>query len=433
MKKTLRSLALLLVAVTLASSAVSAAAPSSIWKKATPSLICEECKCKKCICEEEKSVLESAGKNQYVVTADGTVLKPASSENYPLEDGTVLVESGVKLPTLPSKPSVKPVKPSAGTIISGGKYYPFGDSKLELGKYFEQNTYTMSMFAGQTRALATDAYLYTSDESVAYYDYANDCIVAKRPGDVYLYAYTKGGVPFFRLELEIYPNYIPGLKKADQLKVVTKDNVSTITPGASLALSVVSLDGVKYTDMEYLVMNDNAEGVTIKDGVFTAKNAGAFLVRAYSKSNTKVYGDILILVSTYHSSILENGWKPSMGGIVVDKWYGSIFENYQNWYVSGWIQSAEGIFIPVVKYEDITVVDDDGNKTTVTIAKEEVKSYLQLLKDVYGEELSMKEIFKYYAAIVNNPFKGMTEQEITKQIVDYKVAMFDRLLNGLVK
>jgi hypothetical protein len=80
---------------------------------------------------------------------------------------------------------------------------------------------------------------------------------------------------------------------------------------------------------------------------------------------------------------------PSIDGIVVDKWYGDIFESYKNWYISGWIKSAEGIFIPVVKYEDITIVDDEGNKSTITIAKEEVKSYLQLLKEVYGEELSM--------------------------------------------
>lgn len=396
--KNIKKISLLLAALTVSSafaSTVSAAGVFIARPGAGDEVKCPVCgtviEKDDCADEEETAVdktgsfiwSSSFGGGKTAVRKKASRLVLNSEQGDAANPGAIFVEdkTAVKVPV-----SKVPVNGS-GCVIGGGKYYSADTAKKELEKYFDENSYDMYFSKGDERTFCKGAYFYSTNPEVVYYDYTTGKLVANSVGSADVYVYTTGGVPFFRLDVSV------GRKSATPtLEVIPEDWHLDI--GDTTTFKIVASDGKVYNDIE-LAIWEGSGNATLggQSGKLTANKNGAVVIHASSKSNRDIYGDALVYIGSYTGAVTEGCWTACDGGIRVDKWYGDICSNAGK--INGWIKSAEGILIPVMKLEEAKVNDNGVIKDTTVLTTGTV-SVLDLLKEAYGDKADVIEIIKKY-------------------------------------
>lgn len=273
--------------------------------------------------------------------------------------------------------------PSA--TICSGIYYTNAD--LYIKNYFSESTYDITMKLGEERAFSDDVLFYSLDSSVVSYDSETGNLVAEGVGSTYVYAYTKSGLPFMRLSVKVTktgtvssPIYIyPDCWQLGEIGANTGFVVKTPS---------------KYSDIVYSVVFGQSNAY-LKDGKLIATGYGPVVVRAYSKANPKIYGDTIIYVGKYNAPVYDGYWYNYGNDICVNTCPYDIW-NSRNCTVNGWIKSAEGIVIPVIKVQEAEVKKPDGTTGTTTIVSGGSVSLGDILKDNYGCKSNIAAIIDRY-------------------------------------
>ena len=289
MKKSTKLLSLVLAGITLASAMTVSASASKIFIGNTgcgTSCSCEDCK-------EEKNIIIPIGtpvKKPSKIFKTVTVLEPASSKGDENSPATVYVgkEVVVKKPCI--TPVVKPSCPSYPSYPSykydycfgklyGYKYFDRVNAKEWIKEYFEDNSYRLELYEGEVREFNPDIYYFSEDPDVAYYDYKEGKIVANSRGTTNLYVYTNGGVPLYRLSVNVSKIYRLSNNVPDQLVVdAAKWNVQI---GDEFEFTVKSVSGKTYSDIIFEIREGYEKAdLTQTTGKFTAKKNGIVIVRA---------------------------------------------------------------------------------------------------------------------------------------------------------
>lgn len=381
MKKSIKAMAFVLTAVTLMSSAASFASAGNIFKNG------DSVKNASSAVVSEKEETETGSKHVFLGSTSG--LKKASSSS----DAKIYVQ---KASDKDSDDYTCVLKTTFGKPcnLSGAKYYSKSDAKEALEKYFDENTYDLYMTEGQEKTFCENAYLYSTDPDIVYYDRRSGTLVAGKSGSADVYVYTTGGVPFFKLNVNV-DRKIAGKKDYPTLDVVPEN--WRLDVGETTEFTVTASDGKEYDDIEFSIrFGAKRATMTQVTNILTAKKDGAVVVYAYSKSHPEINGEAIIYIGAYEYSVIDGYWSYGKNCINVKDWY-------CNWccdddfysYITGWIKSAEGIFIPVVKLRD-AVVDDDGEKRETTIATIGSMSYIDLIRDAYGDKDLFLSILKKY-------------------------------------
>ena len=278
--------------------------------------------------------------------------------------------------------------------LYGAKYYSKADAKDALEKYFKENSYDLYMTEGQEKTFCNDAYFYSTDTDVVYYDYRSDTLVAEENGTADVYVYTSGGIPFFKLHVTV-DRKTAGKKDYPTLDVVPDSWRLDI--GETTKFTVTASDGKEYDDLEFSVkFGAKRVSLTQVSHKLTAEKNGAVVVYVYSKSHPEICGETLIYVGPYEYTIRDGYWSYDKDCICVKDWYRDWYcDGDFRSYITGWVRSAEGIFIPVIKFAN-AVVDDNGEKRETTIAKVGTMSYIDLIRGAYGDKALIASIIKKY-------------------------------------
>ena len=443
MKKLTRAASMLLAAITVAGSAATAVSAGNIVKLYPGHKHYNECEICESLILSNENYIHYNGKyyhtecreedDKEIVVKPSEVLKPAYgyvTTYVPASEGGSIYKAEQTLvvtrPVITVKPSVKPgtivkpgivvkpgvtiVKPGYPSII-GGKYYTIAEAKEYLAKYFENNTYEITMKEGDTRTFQAGSYFISSDPGVAYYDYEAGKIIANDSGAADIYVCTKGGIPYFRLRVNVVNSYVNNGKEAAYLKLEAAD--WQLSVGEKTTITAAASNGKTYDDILFTV-DFGADSATVgaRSGSFRADANGPVIVRAYSKSNPSVRGEALLFVGDYKNYVYDGYWTVTEGGIRVD-WWGStdvVIDCYS--YIAGWIQVDEdGLLIPVVKKLEAT--NTEGEKTTVLTG--DVLDYTDLLKEAYGSKYDLATIIKKYNLYKN----GLSENKVTIGDIDY--------------
>ena len=447
MKKLTRAASMLLAALTLAGSAATTASAGNIIKLYPGFKDYHECElCDSLILSDEDYVRYN-GKYYHTVCRetedDEITIKPSTTikptyeyvTTYtPVTEGSSIYKEDKKVligtaPVVTVKPGVSIVKPGTvvkpgssivkpgisvikpGSSIIGGKYFTTAEAKKYLEKYFEDNTYEITMKEGETRYFAAGSYFISSDPGVAYYDYKNDRIVAGECGAADIYVCTNGGIPYFRLHVKVANTVVPSTKKTAYLELDAGE--WQLSVGEKTTITAAASDGKTYDDILFdIEFGDDNATVGARTGSFTASANGPVIVRAYSKSNPKICGKALLFVGNYKNYIYDGAWTATNDGIIVNGWgCTDVVVDYYS-YIAGWVQAEEGgILLPVVK--KFEAINEDGEKTT--ILTNEVLDYAELLKEAYGDKYDLTTIIKKYNLYKN----GLLENKVTIGDIDY--------------
>ena len=90
-----------------------------------------------------------------------------------------------------------------GNIITGGKYFTDADAKKELDDFFKCNSKVFNMTKGESRIFCDGASFYSDNDKVVKFDKKTGKLVAKGEGKACVYVFTEGGVPFYRLDVNV--------------------------------------------------------------------------------------------------------------------------------------------------------------------------------------------------------------------------------------
>ncbi len=341
--------------------------------------------------EKNKSPIFTTGKNGLV---------PASKTASPNDPATILVDGCRKNP---AKHYCNPVYPTCTakkniycSDLWGAKYYSRSDAKKALEEYFAENTYDMYMDEGQEKTFCSNAYFYSSDPETVYYDKKAGTLVANQSGTAHIYVYTEGGVPFFKLNVYVARDFTHR-ETAATLNIVPDS--WRLEVGDTTKFTITASDGKEYDDivLEIAAGRDKAKLGQIS-GKLTAEENGAVVVHAYSQSHRSVTGDALIYIGPYTNAITDGGWSWSSGKdcISVNSWCSSA-DWCGDYYscLNGWIKSAEGILIPIIKVMDVTVNDHGDIYDTSAILTGSM-SYIDLLRQAYGCKDDICDIINRY-------------------------------------
>ena len=342
------------------------------------------------------SVLKTSG----WVKTDAGILD-ADDAAYVFNAGKVYV----KKPALPAGKVYKNVKP---LTVHGGKYYSKKDAEKELEKFYEEHTYDFYMYRGDERTFCEGAYFVSTDSDVVYYDYNTDSLVAVGSGNAYVYVYTKGGVPFFRLDVNVVNK--PGSTYSTLGLVPDKWQLDGA--GDTTGFTVYTDKNWDEDDFKFkIVHGDNIADIT-KDGKLKVTGSGPIVVRVYHKDNANIHGDALLYSGKYVSYFYD-GYYTFTGNKYETSYWGCDYDigDIRDCYINGWIKSKEGIFIPVLKKSQGTVLKDDGSTKETTIVKYDNVSVADLIRDAYGDKCDLYNVIKKY-----NLFKG---KDWTKEVVTY--------------
>lgn len=319
----------------------------------------------------DSGILDEEGKTSGYVVKDSGYVKTAST-------GTIY----------------KNTKP---LTIENGKYYSKKDAKTELENYYANHTYDVYMYEGDSRIFCDGAYFVSTDNNVVYYDYKNGCLVANDSGNADVYVYTKGGVPFFRLSVAVI-NKVNG--KHSTLDLIP-DEWHLDGAGDTTSFTVVTDKDYDSDDFKLSVVHGSDIAYFNKNGELKVTGNGPIIVRVSLKSNANVYGEALLYSGTYVSSFYDGYYTHTGNCYRTDYWgYDYDIGDIRDCYIDGWIKSAEGIFVPVLKKSTATVIDGDKSKVTTVVSGDNV-SIADLIRDAYGDKDDIYEIIKKY-----NVFKG---------------------------
>ena len=290
-------------------------------------------------------------------------------------------------------------RPAPYDILTGGKYYTVADARTELDNYLARNAYNLVMIEGERRTICTGAYYVSSNPSVAYYDTASGKLVANHNGSATVYVYTNGGVPIARLDVSVLVRTV--FDQKNDILYVTTDAWNIGIEEATLC-SVKSASGKTYNDILYKVIRGFDYGrVGEENGKISGKANGPVIVRAYSKSNPDVYGDVLVYVGSQTAAVFDGYWTTCPTGIQVMNW-GYDVSDYivaQNAIINGWIKSAEGIFIPVIRLSDAVKTNEDGTTEQTKVLYGDTLSYLDLLRLAYTDRTNLTKVLAGYNTV----------------------------------
>lgn len=290
-------------------------------------------------------------------------------------------------------------RPAPYDILAGGKYYSIADARAEIENYLSRNAYNLIMIEGERRTICTGAYYVSSNPSVAYFDTASGKLVANHNGSATVYVYTNGGVPIARLDVSVLVRTI--FDQKNDILYVSTDAWNIGIEEATLC-SVKSASGKTYNDILYKVIRGFDYGrVGEENGKISGKANGPVIVRAYSKSNPDVYGDVLVYVGSLTAAVFDGYWTTCPNGIQVTSW-GYDVSDYiaaQNAIVNGWIKSAEGIFIPVIRLTDAVRTNDDGTTEKTKVLYGDTLSYLDLLRLAYTDRTNLHKVLAGYNTV----------------------------------
>ncbi len=304
-------------------------------------------------------------------------------------DDTVIGESAKEVFKKKSPGVIKVNKNEKPLYVNGGKYYSKKDAEKELKKFYEENTYDFYMYRGDKRTFCEGAYYVSSDPDVVYYDYRTETLVAKDHGKAEVYVYTQGGVPFFRMDVSVINK--PG-STYSTLELIP-DKWQLDGAGDTTGFTVVTDKDWDADDFHFTIAHgEEIASISKKTGKLDVTGSGPIVVRVYHKENPNICGEALLYSGKYVSSFYDGYYKYE-GGKYFTNYWGHDYDigDIRDCYVDGWIKSAEGILIPVLKKTEATI---DGKETTV-VSYEKV-SLKELLRDAYGDKDSIYEIIKKY-------------------------------------
>lgn len=290
--------------------------------------------------------------------------------------------------------------------IEGGKYYSKKDAEKELASYFDSHTYEVSMYEGDERIICEDVYFVSSDNDVVYYDYSADRLVANDSGSAYVYVYTKGGVPFFRLDVNVVNKTVGRYSTIDLIP----DEWHLDGNGDTTTFTIVTDGNYDADDFELSIEHGKKIASITKEGRLKVTGNGPIIVRASLKDNANVYGETLLYAGQYISSFYD-GYYTYSGNKYVTNYWGYDIADVRDCYINGWIKSKEGIFVPVLKKSTGTVVKADGTEKDTTIVSYGNVSVADLIRDAYGDKDDLYDIIDKY-----NLFKG---KDYKKNLVTY--------------
>ena len=286
-------------------------------------------------------------------------------------------------------------RPSCGDILRGGCYYGADEGRRLVNEYLDANAHQTIMLIGDKRSFCDGAYYYSTDPSVCYYDYSAGKLVAKSWGTAHVYVYTRGGVPITRLDVNVRHEH-PGETNADTL-ILTPDNWNPSVGGLS-TISVKSKSGKVYNDIVFTIVSgrDRAYFGDTSGKIFGVKN-GTVIVRAYSKSNDRIFGETFLYVGNYTSSVYDGCWSSCKDGISVSRWGYDVYDicGVNPSYVTGWIRT-DGICIPVIRISDAVETLPDGGKRPTVVVSGDSLSYLDLLRLAYGSKTDVSTVIGAY-------------------------------------
>ena len=394
MKKSVKNLSALLALLMMSSAfaATASAADTTFIKTKTDS------KTESVIDEADEfasvgNVLKTSG----WVKTDATILSDDSS--YVTKAQTVFVK--------PAKSGVvkKIYKNEKPVSIKGGKYYSKKVGEKELQKYFDSHTYDIVLYEDDERIFCEGAYFVSTDNKVVYYDYTTDRLVANDSGTASVYVYTSGGVPFFRLDVQVVNK--PG--KNPTVVDLTADEWHLDGAGDTTTFTIKS-DKYKAEDFKFYIAHGSDIASITKSGKLTVTGNGPIVVRARHTKYPDVYGETILYAGEYVSAFNE-GYYTYKDNCYSTYYWGNDIADFRDCTINGWIKSAEGIFVPVLKKFEGTVVGADGTKKETTILTSTNVTVADLIRNAYGEKKDMYSIINKY-----NLFKG---KDYTKVAVDY--------------
>jgi len=399
MKKSVKNLSALLALLMMSSAfaATASAADSTFIKTKTETVIDEA--------EGSKADIGNVLKTSGWVKTDAAILSDDSS--YVTKAKTVFVKSAN---TASAKKIFKNEKPF---VISEGKYYSKKDAEKELQKYFSDHTYDLTLCEGDERVFCDGAYFVSTDNDVVYYDYKTGRLVANDSGTAYVYVYTNGGVPFFRLDVQVVSvpwnnptvvDLVPGEWHLDGAGDTTKFTVKSS----------------KYDEDEfwYTIAHGSDIASITKDGVLKVTGSGPIVVRATHKKYSNVYGETILYSGKYVSSFYD-GYYTYKDNCYTTHYWGYDVRDFNDCYINGWIKSKEGIFVPVLKKSTGTIVREDGTKRESIIISSENVSVADLIRDAYGDKDDM-----YYIIDKYNLFKGKDYKKVKVTYDDFDYVKF---------
>ena len=284
-------------------------------------------------------------------------------------------------------------KKATPCVIEGGKYYTKADAELELKKYFEDHTHTINMYKGNKRLFCDGVYYVSSNESVVYYDEDLNRLVARDDGHAYVYVYTTGGVPFFRLSVNV------GKKSGGNTYSVVDliPEKWQIDAGETIGFTIKS-DKYDADEFKYAIVYGD-DIASIKNGKLTVKGNGPVVVRVYLKKNADVYGEALIYSGKYVSSFCD-GYYTCTGNKYSTNYWGWDIASMRDCYIKGWIRTWDGIFIPVIQ-NGVSCKPEKNPSLKFPCAPDknphhDKVSIADLLWDAYGVKDNLFEIIQLY-------------------------------------
>jgi len=400
MKKSVKRLSAFLAVLMMSSAfAVSASAADTTFIKVknTSEAVVDEA-----VETAEETLVVKSGNDTSILKTSGWV----KTDSGILEDDDKTIYVGEAKNYMVKRPSygvVKVDKNKKPLVINGGKYYSKEDADKEIKKYFDDHTYDLYLYEGDERTFCDGAYFVSTDSDVVYYDYKEGRLVAEDSGSASVYVYTKGGVPFFRLDVQVINK--PG--STWSVLDLVPDKWQLDGKGDTTGFTVVTDKNYKADDFYFSIAHGDEIASITKSGKLTVDGNGPIVVRVALKSNPNICGEALLYSGEYVSSFYD-GYYTSTGNKYVTNYWGCDYDiaDFRDCSIKGWIKSQEGIFIPVLKKTEATI---DGEETTVvTIDKVTIAD---LIRDAYGDKEDLYEIIVKY-----NLFK---DKDYLKDILTY--------------
>ncbi len=410
MNKNVKRLSVFLAALMMSSAfaaSVSAIDTSFIKVKNTGAAVVDEA-----ATAAEEIAVETPANNTAVLKTTGWVKTDAgileeTDSNYVFNAKNIFVKKEADTTVKKIYKNQKPL------TISGGKYYSKADAEKELEKFYEEHTYDFYMYRGDKRTFCEGAYFVSTDSDVVYYDYKTDSLVAKGTGSAYVYVYTKGGVPFFRLDVSVINK--PG-STWSTLGLIP-DEWHLDGAGDTTGFTVVTDKDWDADDFEFKIVHGKDIASITKAGKLKVTGTGPIVVRVSHKDNANICGEALLYSGEYVSFFYDGYYKYDGKKYVTNYWgWDYDIGDLRDCYIEGWIKSAEGMFIPVLKKSEGTVIDYDGSSKQSTIVSYGNVSIADLLRDAYGDKEDLYEIIDKY-----NLFKGKDYKKniVTSDDFDY--------------
>ena len=300
---------------------------------------------------------------------------------------------------------VKKTEKNANVLcVPGGKYYSKKDAEKELKKFYEEHTYDFYMYRGDERTFCEGAYYVSSDPDVVYYDYKTETLVAKGSGNAEVYVYTKGGVPFFCMKVNVINK--PG-STYSTLGLIP-DEWHLDGAGDTTGFTVVTDKDWDADDFGFKIAHGQDIASITKSGKLKVTGKGPIVVRVYLKDNPNICGEALLYSGEYSTYFYDGYYKYDGKKYYTNHW-GHDYDigDLRGCYINGWIKSAEGIFIPVLKKSEATV---EGKDTTIVYYDN--VSIAELIRDAYGDKEDLYNVITKY-----NLFK---DKDIKKDVVTWE-------------